>query len=133
MPDSNSTCDSPLPPLALEAIRLFNAGEYHAQHELLEDVCRAEPDPVRDVYQGVLQVGLAYYHIVEGNRRGALKMFKRAERWLAPLPTFCQGINIAQLREDAAKARDAVLRLKDGELDQFDRALLQPVKLVAPP
>jgi hypothetical protein len=132
MPDPTSPCDSPLPPLALEALRLFNAGEYHAQHDLFEEVWRNEPNPVRDLYQGVLQVGLAYYHIVEGNRRGALKMFKRAERWLAPLPDVCQGISIAQLRDDAAKARAAVLRLKDDELDRFDRALLQPVKLVSP-
>jgi predicted metal-dependent hydrolase len=48
MPNPTSSCDSPLPPLALEAIRLFNAGEYHAQHDLFEEVWRSEPLSVRE-------------------------------------------------------------------------------------
>ncbi len=131
-PDQINSCDEPLPPLAEEAIRLFNAGEYHAQHDLFEEVWRAEPRRIRDLYQGVLQVGLAYYQIVQGNRRGALKMFKRSERWLKALPDACQTIDVAALKADAARAKAAVLALTDERMDDFDKALLQPVKRVEP-
>jgi len=126
--DQLTPCEEPLPPLAEEAIRLFNAGEYHAQHDLLEEVWRNEPRKIRNLYQGVLQVGLAYYHIVQGNRRGALKMFKRSERWLKDLPDSCQTIDIAALKADAAQAKAAVLALADSTMGEFDRSLLQPVK-----
>lgn len=127
-PDQNNPCEEPLPPLAEEAIRLFNAGEYHAQHDLFEEVWREEPRRIRDLYQGVLQVGLAYYHIVQGNRRGALKMFKRSERWLKDLPDACQTIDIGALKADAARAKAAVLALTDDTMSEFDMTLLQPVK-----
>ncbi|MBE2183397.1 MAG: DUF309 domain-containing protein [Anaerolineae bacterium] len=127
-PTQPNPCDEPLPDLAEEAIRLFNAGEYHAQHDLFEEVWREEPRQIRDLYQGVLQVGLAYYHIVEGNRRGALKMFKRSERWLKELPDACQTIDVAALKADAAHAKAAVLALTDKTMGEFDKSLLQPVK-----
>ncbi len=127
-PDQIKPCEESLPPLAEEAIRLFNAGEYHAQHDLFEEVWRAEPRRIRDLYQGVLQVGLAYYQIVQGNRRGALKMFKRSERWLKNLPDVCQTIDVAALKADAARAKAAVLALTDATMGDFDMTLLQPVK-----
>ena len=37
----------------------------------------AESRPIRDLYQGVLQVGLAFLQIEQGNWAGALKMFRR--------------------------------------------------------
>lgn len=123
-------CEEALPPEALEAIRLFNAGEYHHQHDLFEELWRAESRPVRDLYQGVLQVGLAYYQITRGNLRGALKMFQRSERWLAPLPDVCRGINVAKLRADAARVKAEVRRLGAERIDQFDPEWFEPVEVV---
>ncbi len=123
-------CRDPLPPEGVQAIDLFNAGEYYRQHDLFEALWRAEPGPVRDLYQGVLQVGVAYYQITRGNRRGALKMLRRSARLLAHLPNVCRGIDVQQLREDSARVHAALEALPPGEIDSFDRSLLKPVKLV---
>lgn len=123
-------CGEPLPPEAVDAVRKFNAGEYHEQHDAFEALWMQEPGPVRQLYQGVLQVGIAYYQVTRGNGRGALKMLLRSIQWLAPLPDVCQGIDIAQLRADAARVRAELERVGEDGIDQFDRSLLKPVQLV---
>ena len=123
-------CQESLPPLGLEAVALFNTGEYHAQHDLFEELWRQTPSPVRDLYQGTLQVGIAYYQITRGNHRGALKMLHRSARWLAPLPDVCQGIDVKQLREDSVVVRAALEKMKPEEIANFDRSLLKPVQMV---
>ena len=67
--------------------------------------------PVRDVYRGILQVGLGYYHILRLNYRGAVKMFQRCRQWLDPFPAACRGIDLARLRVDFLRAEAALLRL----------------------
>ena len=123
-------CDEPLPAGAIEAVHKFNAGEYHEQHDEFEALWMREPGPVRQLYQGVLQVGIAYYQITRGNGRGALKMLLRTIQWLAPLPDVCQGINVAQLRADAAAVRAELERVGVENIDQFDKSLLKPVQMM---
>ncbi len=125
----NRQCDQPLPPEALEAVHKFNSGEYYKQHDLFEALWMQEAGPVRDLYRAVLQVGIAYFQITRGNGRGALKMLLRSVQWLALLPDECQGIDIAQLRADAAQVRTELERVGAGGIDQFDRNLLKPVRL----
>jgi hypothetical protein len=127
-----SQCDEPLPAEALRAIALFNAGEYYRQHDTFEALWVAEEGPVRDLYRAILQVGVAYYQIERGNGRGALKMLLRSVQWLALLPDICQGVDVAHLKADAAAVRAELERVGEDGLDQFDRALLQPVRLIEP-
>lgn len=123
-------CSQPLPPEALEAVRRFNAGEFYKQHDLFEALWMHETGPIRELYRGVLQVGIAYFQITRGNGRGALKMLLRSIQWLALLPDVCQSINVAQLRADAAQVRVELERVGEDGLDQFDLTLLKPVQLV---
>ena len=86
---------------------------------------------MRDLYRAILQVGVAYYQVTRGNRRGALKMLLRAVQWLNVLPAICQGVDVARLRDDAARVRVALEALPpDADLSQFDRSLLGSVHLV---
>jgi len=130
--DQNISCDGPLHPHALEGLRLFNQGHYFEAHEALETAWRAEPAPVRDVYQGVLQVGVAYYQILRANYRGARKMFKRCRQWLDPLPDACLGINLAQLRADFLQVEAEVIRLGPDRIHLFNPNLLKPVLYSSP-
>jgi predicted metal-dependent hydrolase len=123
-------CSQPLPPEALEAVRKFNAGEFYKQHDLFEALWMHETGPIRELYRGVLQVGIAYFQITRGNGRGALKMLLRSIQWLALLPDVCQSINVAQLRADAAQVRAELERVGEDGLDHFDLTLLKPVQLV---
>jgi predicted metal-dependent hydrolase len=123
-------CHQTLPPLARQAIEKFNAGAYYAQHDAFEEQWMQESGPVRDLYQGILQVGVAYYHIQRGNIRGGLKMLRRSVQWLAYMPDVCQGVDVRQLRDDAARVRAALAALDPTNPAPFDRSLVRPVRLV---
>lgn len=120
-------CQEALPPLAVEGVQKFNAGEYYPQHDLFEAQWVKTSGPVRDLYRAILQVGMAYYQIERGNYRGAMKMLLRSVQWLAILPDVCQGIDVKQLREDSYRVRAALERLKPEEIGQFDRSLMKPL------
>jgi predicted metal-dependent hydrolase len=122
-------CGDKLPPLAIEGVRQFNAGEFYKQHDLFEELWMETEGPVRDLYRAILQVGVAYYQILRGNHRGARKMLLRSVQWLAVLPDECQGIDVKALREDSYQVRAALEQLTEADIDHFDRELLQPVKM----
>lgn len=96
-----------LPAEAREGMHLFDQGSYFEAHEALEAAWRAEAGGVRDLYRGILQVGLAYLHIQRGNYPGAVKMFQRSYEWLDQFPDRCCGIDVGQFKRDyrAVEAR----------------------------
>ncbi len=121
-------CQLPLPELAQQGIERFNAQSYYEQHDLLEALWVQTEGPIRDLYRAILQIGIAYYQILEGNERGALKMLLRSTQWLMILPDHCQGVDVAQLRSDALRVRAELERVND--LAEFDRSLLRPIVLI---
>jgi hypothetical protein len=123
-------CAEALPPLAVQGVAKFNAGEYYPQHDLFEAQWVQTAGPVRDLYRVILQVGVAYYQIERGNHRGALKMLLRSVQWLQLLPDVCQGVDVRQLREDSYRVRAALEAIPPAEITHFDRSLLRPLRLV---
>ena len=81
----------------LVGVRQFNAGEYFACHETLEELWLAERGAMRRLYQGVLQVGVGLYHLQRGNEQGALILLARGIALLRPFAPFCLGIDVAAL------------------------------------
>jgi len=120
-------CQGSLHPLARTGLALFNQGEYFEAHEALELAWRDETGPVRELYRGILQIGVAYYHILRGNYRGAYKMFKRSRPWLEPFPDRCLGIDLAKFRQDYRQVEAALHRLGPDGLKNFNRSLMKPI------
>ncbi|MFN8386863.1 MAG: DUF309 domain-containing protein [Anaerolineales bacterium] len=83
---------------------------------------------VRDLYRGILQVGVAYLHITRGNYDGAVKVYKRSQRWLKDWADVCRGIHVEELRRDAEDAINEVMRLGKERIGEFDAARLKPVR-----
>lgn len=123
-------CTNDLPKLAQQGVEKFNKGAFYAQHDAFEDQWMEETGPVRELYRAVLQVGVAYYHITRGNHAGGLKMLRRVVQWFARLPDECQGIDVKQLRQDAAEVRAVLATMDPADIRSFDRALLKPVPMV---
>jgi CheY-like chemotaxis protein len=132
VPDANAlsdTCAQPLPDLARRGIALFNQGEYYKCHDDLEEAWRQDPTPGRDLYQGILQTGIALYQTKRGNYRGAVKMLLRLRQWLEPLPPICRGVNVARLRANVAAYHEAITALGPDNLADFDWSLVEPIEL----
>lgn len=114
--------DAPLSELARHGIEEFNRGEYFEQHELLEQAWMAEPRAVREMYQGILQIGVAFLQIERDNWAGAVKMFRRGLPRLRTLPPVCQGVAIAPFRAAAEQIHWEVTDLGPERLGEFDRS-----------
>lgn len=122
-----ASCQEPLPDLVLAGLEKMNRGQYYPAHDDLEAAWVADDSPARDLYRGILQITVAYYQLQRGNYNGAAKMFLRARQWLDPLPDECQGVNVAQLREDAEAVYQAMVELGPERVDEIDSALFRPV------
>ncbi len=121
-------CGGPLHPMAVVGLRRFNAGEYFEAHEALEAAWRDDPGPIRDLYRGILQVGVAYYHIRRGNYPGATKVFRRCWQWLDPFPEVCRGIAVGKLRRDARQVEASLLRLGPDGIARLAQKPFPPVE-----
>jgi predicted metal-dependent hydrolase len=105
-----------LHPRAIKGIILFNQKKFFDAHEELEIAWRDEPGQIRDLYRGILQVGVAYYHITRRNFSGAKKLIIRSEKWLEPFPDKVLGINIKKLKSDS---KNILVKLENGYFDSL--------------
>lgn len=127
MTDLSADCKAPLHPHAAEGLRLFNAGKYFEAHEALETAWREEKGKIRDLYRGVLQIGVVYLHITRGNYDGAVKVYIRSQRWLKGWADVCRGIQVGELRRNAERVFEEVKRLGKERIGEFDLARLKPI------
>ena len=124
-------CEEPPPALLIEGIAEFNRGEFFEQHETLERLWRAEPRDVRYLYQGILQIGVAFHHLRRLNHHGTVYMLTRGPGYLARFAPHCQSVDVRQLLDDAAAALREVERLGPARLAEFDWRLTPSVHLLS--
>jgi predicted metal-dependent hydrolase len=124
----DACADAP-PPRLLEGIELFNAGRYFEQHEVIELLWRDERRPIRALYQGILQIGVAFHHLRRRNHHGTVYMLTRGSNYLRPFAPVCQRVNVEALLDAAARALEEVERLGPDRLDEFDWTLAPRVEL----
>lgn len=101
-------CDGPTPALLSLGISQFNAGQFYECHETLEDLWQPAAGPARELYQGILQLGVGCHHAGQGNAQGAQALLARGIARLRGLPSICQGVRIDRLLADAVRFADAV-------------------------
>jgi predicted metal-dependent hydrolase len=85
-------------PRLVEAIRLFNAGEWYACHDGLEELWHETSGPSRAVLQGILQLAVAQLHLERGNRRGATILTGEGLGRLEQAPSQALGLNLDAVR-----------------------------------
>ena len=125
-------CDETPPPLLLAGVTQFNRGEFFEQHETLEGLWLDEPRDIRRLYQGILQIGVAMYHISRCNHHGAVYMLTRGPNYLQPFTPTCQTIDVNNLLDQADCILCEVKRLGPNNLKQFNWALAPKVRLITP-
>lgn len=110
------------PPAALVAgIAQFNAREFYECHETLEAIWLEERGPIRGLYQGILQVGVAFYHLGRGNFRGATSLLETGITHLGGFRPDCLGVAVERLIDDSIHAYAELQRLGRDRLHEFDR------------
>lgn len=121
-------CDGVLPQKAIEGLKLFNDKKFFESHEELETAWRDEKGSIRYLYQGVLQVAVAYFHITRGNYEGAVRMRERSMKLLKDYPDVCRGIQVGKLKNDLNTVIQEVKRLGMERINEFDQSLFKDVE-----
>ncbi|HEV2985757.1 MAG TPA: DUF309 domain-containing protein [Vicinamibacterales bacterium] len=123
-------CDEAPPRALVEAIVQFNRGAFFEQHETLELLWRAESRNVRYLYQGILQIGVAFHHLRRLNHHGTVYMLTRGSKYLAPFAPRCQSVDVQALLDAAAAALHEVDRLGIDRLQEFDWRLVPQIRTI---
>ena len=109
-PRRTARCDDPPPLELLHGIEEFNRQEFFEQHETLEGIWIREPDAVRYLYQGILQVGVGFYHWRRGNWRGAVAKLGQGLTKLQPYRPACMTIDVERLVRETTALREKLER-----------------------
>ncbi|HEY86142.1 MAG TPA: DUF309 domain-containing protein [Chloroflexi bacterium] len=115
----SAACAETLPPLVKQGIKEFNQELFYRCHETLEDVWKEEQRPIRLLYQGILQISVGYFHIKQGNWRGAAKVIERGIPKAARFRPACQGIDVADLVTQAQAVHAELLELGEARIGEF--------------
>ena len=87
---------------------LIRRGLYFEAHEALELAWRDAPTEERDFFQGLVHVAVAWYQAGRGNRVGCERQLEKATRRLAPYAPAHEGVDVASVLEQVARARAVV-------------------------
>ncbi|MBD0355428.1 MAG: DUF309 domain-containing protein [Rubrobacteraceae bacterium] len=119
-----------LPDLALRGIEEFNRGGFYECHEYLEEAWMQEPRRVRFLYQGILQVGVGFYHQHNGNWRGATGLLRNGIARLKEFEPETLGIDVSRLIRECERCLEELERLGRERVQEFDTSLIPRVELV---
>jgi hypothetical protein len=90
-------CGRSSSPTLQAAIRQFNTAAYFACHETLEELWRDEISPLREFYQGLLQIAVGLSHLLRGNEAGAVALLPRGSGKLRSFAPGCLEVDVANL------------------------------------
>jgi len=116
-----------IPDLVLKGIEEFNRGEFYECHEHLEDAWREESRQVRFLYQGILQVGVGFYHQQNGNWRGATGLLKSGIARLQEFEPETLGIDVARLVRESERCLRDLEELERERVREFDQSKVPKV------
>jgi pimeloyl-ACP methyl ester carboxylesterase len=116
-------------PVLLRGIEEFNTARYFEAHETLEEVWLPSPPPLRDFYQGIIQVAAAFVHFQRNERPGTEGLLRRGLARLDPfLPEF-MGVETGRLVEDVRRFQGALANMGGEPVDSVDAGLLPKIEL----
>jgi uncharacterized protein len=117
-----------LPDLVLQGIEEFNRGEFFECHEYLEEAWMQESGRVRYLYQGILQVGVGFYHLQNGNWRGATGLLRNGTTRLKEFEPATLGVEVAKLVRQSELCLRQLERLGRERIDEFDKSKIPKVE-----
>jgi uncharacterized protein len=107
------------PPEFWQGIDEFNAGEFYACHDTLETIWIPAVGVEKNLYQGVIQIAVAIYHLGNHNWRGAVILMGEGLNRLRGYPDEFAGIDWGQFRSDIAELLETLQELGADRVTEF--------------
>lgn len=86
----------------------FNAREFYACHEVLEDVWLEETGPRKLFIQAIIHFAVAFYHDGRENAAGALRQLRKGIAKLAPYVPVYEEVDTSRLFDEGLRCLAAL-------------------------
>lgn len=106
----------------MRAATSFNAGEYHAAHEELDELWERAEQADSDFLKGLIQAAVALHHASRDNPAGARKLYSGQRQYLGRYLPRHRGLDVAAFLEGMQRALEPILRAAPGAEPPFERA-----------
>jgi predicted metal-dependent hydrolase len=113
-----------LPPTFWQGVTEFNQGQYYACHDTLEALWMEATDPLRSLYQGILQIAVACYHLGNQNWQGAVVLLGEGISRLHPYEPQFLGVDIEKLVDASANLLDCLQQNGPEQVARFSQVFL---------
>ncbi len=80
-----------------QGVEQFNSGQFYACHDTLEALWIDALEPEKTLYQAILQIAVALYHLGNENLRGAAILLGEGSNRLRRYPSTYGGVDIDSL------------------------------------
>ena len=117
--DERDTRDEAVELRFREGVRLFDAGEFLACHDVFEELWSGTLDERREFYQGLIHAAVALHHFGEGNLGGAIRMYRSARRYLTPCQPTMMGLRVDLFLDRFRDCFAELLQVREGYPDQI--------------
>jgi uncharacterized protein len=119
MNPATSEADELFPIEFWQGIDQFNRGEFYACHDTLEAIWMPTVGPEKQLYQGIIQIAVAIYHLSNQNWRGTVILMGEGLNRLRHYPDDYAGIDLGQLRDEIAELLETLQNLGADRVADF--------------
>ncbi len=122
-----------------QGIALFNECEFFEAHDVWEELWQEYAGDDRTFLQGLIQVAVCLHHFVNGNARGAVKLYHSSRNYLRPYLPRHHGLDLEtlfrQLEECCREIVDADEEFPRAEIpvDRIPELVFAPPTEEGPP
>ncbi|MFN5514856.1 MAG: DUF309 domain-containing protein [Cyanobacteriota bacterium] len=102
-----------------KGIAEFNRGDFYACHDTLEAIWMQAPPGEKNFYQGILQIAVGFYHLQNGNQRGAAILLGEGIRRLGAFLPHHRGLALTPLVEASYRLLETLQTAPSFPLESF--------------
>ena len=97
----------------LEAVNSFNSEKWYLAHDLFEELWHQASGDIRELFQAIIQISVAEYHLENGNTRGAILLMAEGLNHLLATASLRAGYDLVFLRDLVRQRLFALQNQKD--------------------
>ncbi len=106
-----------------QGVEQFNQQEFYACHDTLEALWIEALEPQKRFYQGILQIAVACYHLINLNWRGAVILLGEGIRRLRDYQPVYEEIDVTGLISQSAQLLQALQQAGPEQVEDFVKQL----------
>ena len=115
--------------LFLKSLVLFNEKYFWECHEVLEDIWMTKTPPLKTFIQGIIQAAAAFYHVLNENPRGVLKLSGDSLAKLKPFMPSYEDMEVAFLVERLQEFEIKAQEIISGKASEFELSRIPLLKM----